>query len=63
MIAIFRSVTNANDYRAGQAGGLANMDMGEIFFRNNSIPRATFTCLTSFEVSLDLLSNNPSQHR
>ena len=63
MIAIFRSVTSANDYRAGHAGGLANIDMGEIFYRNNSIPRATFTCLTSFEVSLDLLSSNRSQHR
>ena len=52
MIAIFRSVTSANDYRAGQAGGLANMDMGEIFFCINSIPRATFSCLTSFKVRL-----------
>jgi hypothetical protein len=58
MIGVFRSVASDYDYRVGRAGGLANVDMDDIVFRNNSIPRATLGYRTSFEVSRDLLQGN-----
>ena len=55
MISVFRSVASDYDYRVDRGGGLANVDMDDIVYRNNSIPRATLGYHTSFEASRDLL--------
>lgn len=60
MIGVFRSVASDYDYRVGRAGGLTNVDIDDIVFRNNSIPRATLGYRTSFEVSRVLLSGSES---
>jgi hypothetical protein len=55
MIGVFRSVAGDYDYRVGRGGGLAHVNMDDIVYRVNSIPRATLGFRTSFEVSGELL--------
>ena len=50
IIGVFRSVASDYDYRVGRGADLTNVDMDDIVFKNNSIPRATLGYRTSFEV-------------